>query len=232
MQLHTQVHIDKTKIFVQQPDELQLDTQVNEETTKYFLQQFDKLQLDTQVKGETIDDFVQQSDELQLDIQVNGEQINLPLLSDVVQTEKNVQVHKQVDQKLGKLEIIEVQDPLIDILIEEYQQRDTKEFVIPPLGLVTVHVEEEYFVLRSARDGHTVIAATFEREVLEELDESDAVEFEEVLKSSQIELSRFESLPSEVLGDCAQGSEMDAKGDDVANRTEMEKKSKGIEYGC
>ncbi len=172
-----------------------------------------------------------QSDELQLVTKVNGEAIVLPVLSDVVQGQEGLRVDEQVDQKFWELQIVEVQDALIDRVLEEYQDRETTEFVIPPFGLVTVHVEEEYFALRSTLDGHTVIAATLEGEVLEELDESDAAEFEQVLKHSQTEISRLESLPGEELGDSAQESEMDAKEDDLANRTGGEKKSKGIEYG-
>jgi hypothetical protein len=173
---------------------------------------------------EMTEDFVRQSDELE-------EVREVALVPDVVLGEEGLRVDEEVDQKFWGLEIVEVQDALIDRVVEEYQERETAEFAIPPFGLVTVHVEEEYFVLRSARDGHTVIAATLEGEVLENLDESDAALFKEVLKLSQIEVSRFESLPGEELGDSAQGAEMKAKEDDVANRIGKGKNSKGIEYG-
>lgn len=220
-----------TEAVAQQSDELQLVTEVNREITEEFVQQFDELELITEVNREVIEDFVQQSDELEETTDVSGEAIILPLISDVVQKEEGLRVDEEVDQKFWKLEIVEIQDALIDRVVEEYREQETTEFVIPPFGLVTVHVEEEYFVLHSTRDGHTVIAATLEGEVLEELDESDAAEFEQVLKHSQTEISRLESLPGEELGDSAQESEMDAKEDDLANRTGGEKKSKGIEYG-
>ena len=203
-----------------------------EEITEEFVQQSDELELVTEEELEEItEEFVQQSDKLEETIEVNAEAIVVPLVSNVVPGEGGLRVNEEVDQKFWGLEIVEVQDALIDRVVEEYQDRETTEFVIPPFGLVTVHVEEEYFVLHSTRDGHTMIAATLECEVLEELDESDAAEFEQVLKHSQTEISRLESLPGEELGDSAQESEMDAKEDDLANRTGGEKKSKGIEYG-
>jgi hypothetical protein len=183
---------------------------------------------------EIAEDFAPQFDELQEVTEVNVESIVLPLVSNVVQEEAGLLVDEEIDQidrKFWELKIVEVQDALIDRVVEEYQERETTEFAISPFGLVTVHVEEEYFVLSSAQDGHTVIAATLEGEVLEELDESDVAEFEQVLKHSQTEISRLESLPGEELGDSAPESEMDAKEDDLANRTGGEKKSKGIEYG-
>lgn len=202
-----------------------------EEITEAVARQSDELELVTKVNTEIIQSVAQQSDELEETTDVSGEAIILPIMSDVVQGQEGLRVDEQVDQKFRELEIIEVQDALIDRVVEEYQDRETTEFVIPPFGLVTVHVEEEYFVLRSTRDGHTVMEATLEGDVLKELDESDAVEFEEIFKRSQIEVSRFESLPSEELRDSVQASEMDTKEDDPANRTGKGKKSKGIEYG-
>lgn len=199
-----------------------------EEITEAVARQSDELK---EVNTEAIEVLVQQSDKLEETIEVNAEAIVVPLVSDVVQGQEGLRVDEQVNQKFWGLEIVEVQDAVIDRVVEEYQERETTEFAIPPFGLVTVHVEEEYFVLRSALDGHTVIAATLEGEVLEELDEPDAAEFEEVLKRSQIEVSRLESLPGEELGDSVQASEMDAKEDDLANRTGRGKKSKGVEYG-
>jgi hypothetical protein len=182
---------------------------------------------------ELSEDLARQSDELQ-------EVSEVALIPDVVMEEEHLLVDEKVDQKFSKLEVLEVQDTLIDRVLEEYQKQETREFAIPPFGLVTVHVEEEYFVLHSAHDGHTMMAATLQGEVLEELDESDAAVFEEVLKQlslalrweqSQVEVSRFESLPGEEFGDSAKGFEMNAKDDDLANRNGRGKNSKEIEYG-
>ena len=199
-----------------------------EEITEAVARQSNELK---EVNTKAIEVLVQQSDKLEETIEVNAEAIVLPLVSNVVQGQEGLRVDEQVNQKFWGLEIVEVQDAVIDRVVEEYQERETTEFAISPFGLVTVHVEEEYFVLSSAQDGHTVIAATLEGEVLEELDESDVAEFEQVLKHSQTEISRLESLPGEELGDSAPESEMNTKEDDVANRTGREKKSKGIEYG-
>lgn len=220
-----------TEAVARQSDELELVTKVNAEIIQSVAQQPDKSELLTEVNTEIIQSVAQQSDELEETTDVSGEAIVLPLMSDVVQKEESLRVDEEVDQKFWELQIVEVQEALIDRVVEEYQERETTEFVLPPFGLVTVHVEEEYFVLNSAQDGHTVMEATLEGDVLKELDESDAVEFEEIFKRSQIEVSRFESLPGEELRDSVQASEMDTKEDDPANRTGKGKKSKGIEYG-
>lgn len=92
--------------------------------------------------------------------------------------------------KLEKTEVLEIQKALIDKIIDEYSE-DISEFILPPFGKVTIHVEEDYFVLCSSEDGHTILAATLDGSVLDELKDNDALKFTDVLHSSEVEVSRY-----------------------------------------
>lgn len=84
-----------------------------------------------------------------------------------------------------------IQDTLIEQVLIEYEERETTEFVLPPFGSVTVHIEENYFVLRSDLNGHTILSATLDKEVLAELALDDATEFSELFRASEIEMPRL-----------------------------------------
>ncbi|BDA69977.1 hypothetical protein CAL7716_041430 [Calothrix sp. PCC 7716] len=114
--------------------------------------------------------------------------------------------------QLEKAELLEIEQAIIDKIIEEYQTHDTSEFILPPTGRVTIHVESDYFVLSDSVDGHTILAATFDGEVMEELKQADAIEFTSLLQSHEIEVSTLLSSQSH-------------------SQTENVNQQKGIDYG-
>lgn len=94
-----------------------------------------------------------------------------------------------------------IQDTLIERVLVEYEERETTEFVLPPFGSVTVHVEENYFVLRSEEDGHTILSATLDKEALNELALEDATEFSELFRVSEVEMSWLADAVTQEEGD-------------------------------
>ncbi|RUT04039.1 hypothetical protein DSM106972_049530 [Dulcicalothrix desertica PCC 7102] len=114
--------------------------------------------------------------------------------------------------QLERTELLEIEQAIIDKIIEEYQTHDTSDFLLHPTGKVTIHVEEDYFVLSDSVDGHTILAATFDGEVMEELKQADAIEFTSLLQSHEIEVSTLLSSQSH-------------------SQTENANLQKGIDYG-
>ncbi len=114
--------------------------------------------------------------------------------------------------QLEKTELLEIEQAIVDKIIEEYQTHDISEFILPPTGKVTVHVESDYFVLSDSVDGHTILAATFDGEVMEELKKADAIEFNSLLQSHEVEIFTLLSSQSH-------------------SQTEKTNLQKGIDYG-
>ena len=114
--------------------------------------------------------------------------------------------------QLEKAELLEIEQAIVDKILEEYQTHDTSEFILPPTGKVTIHVESDYFVLSDSVDGHTILAATFDGEVIDELKQADAIEFTSLLQSHEIEVSTLLSSQSH-------------------SQTENVNQQKGIDYG-
>ena len=129
-----------------------------------------------------------------------------PVITDIVSNEI------MSTSQLEKTELLEIEQAILSKIIEEYQTHDTSEFILPPTGKVTVHVEEDYFVLSDSVDGHTILAATFDGEVMEELKQADAIEFTSLLQSHEIEVSTLLSNQSH-------------------SQTEKTNLQKGIDYG-
>lgn len=114
--------------------------------------------------------------------------------------------------QLEKTELLEIEKAIVDKIIDEYQTYDTSEFILPPNVQVTIHVESDYFVLFNSVDGHTILAATFDGEVMEVLKQADAIEFTSLLQSHEIEVSTLLSNQSQ-------------------SQTENANLQKGIDYG-
>jgi hypothetical protein len=129
-----------------------------------------------------------------------------PVLTDIISNEIMPTL------QLEKTELLEIEQAIVDKIIEEYQTHDTSEFILPPAGKVTIHVESDYFVLSDSVDGHTILAATFDGEVMEELKQADAIEFTSLLQSHEIEVSTLLSSQSD-------------------SQTENVNQQKGIDYG-
>lgn len=106
---------------------------------------------------------------------------------------------EQPNELATETERLKVQDTLIDAVLQEYRKQETTEFVLPPFGIVTVHAEEEYFVLRSENDGQTILVASLDGEVIEELSQNDAAKFEEVLKQSEVEVTKWLDTNSNLI---------------------------------
>ncbi len=133
------------------------------------------------------------------------------------------EVVKEASTKLDDERLI-VQDALIEKILGEYLERDTREFVLPPFGTVTIHIEEDYFVLRDD-DGCTIIAATLEGEIIDELQPTYLRRNADILKQAEIEASHLETLP---LHDV----ETNGKEEVATHVTQNKgKKSKGVEHG-
>ena len=122
------------------------------------------------------------------------------------------------DDELAETRRFKVQNALIDAVLSEYWEREATEFALPPFGTVTVHAEEEYFVLRSDRDGQTILTATLDGEVMDELSLADAAKFDEVLHQSEVEAARWLT-------------DGDDQGIDNTLLEQESKRSKGIEHG-
>lgn len=123
------------------------------------------------------------------------------LVREVEQEEFSDQFEEKQSNELAvETERLKVQDTLIDAVLEEYQEQETTEFVLPPFGIVTVHAQEEYFVLRSENDGQTILVASLDGEVINELSQTDAVKFEEVLKQSEVEATKWLDTNSNLIG--------------------------------
>jgi hypothetical protein len=101
---------------------------------------------------------------------------------------ENIVVYeKESEQILEKFELLEIQGLLIDRIVEECQQRSEREFTLPPFGIITVPNSEDYFTLRSESDEHEILAATFDSEVIHELNNTDALELIEIMYKLQME---------------------------------------------
>lgn len=123
------------------------------------------------------------------------------LVCEVEREEFSAQFEEEQPNELAvETERLKVQDTLIDSVLEEYQEQETTEFMLPPFGIVTVHAEEEYFVLRSENDGQTILVASLDGEVIEELSQTDAVKFEEVLKQLEVEATKWLDTNSNLIG--------------------------------
>lgn len=129
-----------------------------------------------------------------------------PIMTDIISNEI------MPKPQLEKTELLEIEQTIIDKIIEEYQTYDTSEFILPPAVQVTIHVESDYFVLSDSVDGHTILAATFDGEVIEELKQADAIEFTSLLQSHEIEVSTLLSSQTH-------------------SQTENSNQQKGIDYG-
>lgn len=130
-----------------------------------------------------------------------------------VMTENKIIPTQPMTLQLEKTELLEIEQAIIDKIIEEYQTNQTSEFILPPSGQVTIHVEEDYFVLSSSDDGHTILTATFDGEVMDELKLTDAIEFTSLLQSHEIEVSTLKKNQSQ-------------------QQTEQANQQKGIDYGA
>lgn len=136
--------------------------------------------------------------ELLADEFTTNEEVIIDGLADeaLPEDEHQVRSHPTNEQqiKLDERERLQLQDSLVEKVLEVYQTEATTEFLLPPLGEVTVHVEEEYFVLLAADDGHTMLAATLAGEVLKELTNMDAVSFAELWQQSLVESAKLETI--------------------------------------
>jgi hypothetical protein len=89
--------------------------------------------------------------------------------------------------ELEYFELLEIQRLVIDKIIEECEQIDVHEFILPPFGLVTISMEDDYFVLHSESGEHRILSATFGGEVIDELNRTDALELIEIMYQTQMQ---------------------------------------------
>lgn len=88
------------------------------------------------------------------------------------------------------------QNALIDWVIEEWLEREVTEVQVMPNVELTVNVEEDYFLLHSSHDGHTLLSASLAGEVIKELNNTDASYFVLLEQRLQIELSNRSAVES------------------------------------
>jgi hypothetical protein len=118
--------------------------------------------------------------------------------------------------KLDEEELFHAQIHLTERIMDEYKSQKTNEFVFVPFGNVTIHTEENYFVLRDSEDEHTIFIATFDAEIIQGLNHTDAFKIEMIL--SQLETEDYRRI---------RNSEQEIE----ADKTEI-KQQTGMEYGA
>jgi hypothetical protein len=118
--------------------------------------------------------------------------------------------------KLDEEELFHVQIHLTERIRDEYESQKTNEFVFVPFGNVTIHTEESYFVLGDSEDEHTIFIATFDAEIIQGLNHTDALKIEMIL--SQLETEDYRRI---------RNSEQEIE----ADKTEI-KQQIGMEYGA
>jgi hypothetical protein len=119
--------------------------------------------------------------------------------------------------KLDEDELFFAQIHLTERVLAEYERQNTNEFVFVPFGTVTVHGEENYFILRDSSDEHTIFTATFDADIIHGLDDVDALKIEMILSQLDTEDYRRNRNISE------QEMEVD--------KAEI-KEQRGMEYGA
>jgi hypothetical protein len=125
--------------------------------------------------------------------------------------------------KLDEEELFFAQIHLTERVMDEYERQNTNEFVFVPFGTVTIHPEENYFVLRDSSDEHTIFIATFDADVIQGLNDSDALKIEMILSQLDTEDYRRMRNMSEQEREAYQAYEID--------KAEM-KRQMGMEYGA
>lgn len=130
-----------------------------------------------------------------------------------------------------------IESNLVNLIIKQHKKHQLREFLIEPLGVVTVDPEQDSFVLRSLADGRIMLAATLTGEILEQLRPSDARVFEQrdEIEPKLLQLGKEkEQLATEVADDASvQSVQKESEQQEPAQveiRDEQKaKKSKGIE---
>ncbi len=89
--------------------------------------------------------------------------------------------------KLDEDELFDAQVNLIERVKDECQKRNISEFAFVPFGNITIHESDNYFVLRDSEDEHTIFVATFESEIIQGLNDVDALKIEMILNQLEIE---------------------------------------------
>ncbi len=89
--------------------------------------------------------------------------------------------------RLDEDELFHAQMNLIERVRDEYQKRNINEFAFVPFGNITIHDEDNYFVLRDSSDEHTIFVATFEAEIIQRLNDVDSLKIEMILNQLEIE---------------------------------------------
>ncbi|BAY34609.1 hypothetical protein NIES2107_65140 [Nostoc carneum NIES-2107] len=139
-----------------------------------------------------------------------------PVVSAIVSAQTELEI------KLQKSELLAIQNLLIDTILENCAEKDTNEFVILPFGIVTVNFAENYFILRSSEDEHTILSATLEADIIDELKEADALNFSQILQIQNIKASTYiENTRPKQLEIMA-----------LQNEDAIIHESKGIDYGA
>ncbi len=101
-----------------------------------------------------------------------------------------ISTQNEQKNKLEETQLLEIEKIIINTIIENYQEQETSEFILSPFGTVTIYLEEDYLILRSSESGHTIIAATLDGDIIDELKEVDALKFTDVLQQSKLEFSK------------------------------------------
>ena len=89
--------------------------------------------------------------------------------------------------RLDEDELFDAQVNLIERVKDECQKRNISEFDFVPFGNITIHDEDNYFVLRDPEDEHTIFVATFEAEIIQGFNDVDALKIEMILNQLEIE---------------------------------------------
>ncbi|MGD1872963.1 MAG: hypothetical protein ACFB02_07905 [Mastigocoleus sp.] len=78
-------------------------------------------------------------------------------------------------------ELFHIQINLTQRIMDEYFKQDKDEFVLSPLGVVTINNEEGCCSLKDLEDGHIIFTATFDSDVIHGLNNTDALKVDIIL---------------------------------------------------
>ncbi|MGL5923971.1 hypothetical protein [Chroococcidiopsis sp.] len=157
-----------------------------------------------------------------------------PTINADLDDEKRLITSASVDDEFTRARI---ERDLVNLIIEQHKKHQLREFLVEPLGVVTVDLEQDSFVLRSLTDKRIMLAATLRGEILEQLRPSDARVFEQrdEIEPELLQLSKEkEQLATEVAADASvqtvqKESEQQEPAQIEIRDEQKAKKSRGIE---
>lgn len=158
--------------------------------------------------------------------EIDEKQPNRLVRSTLDDSNQNLQItmnyfQRESAPKLDEDELNDAQIKLIGRIMTEYQTRKIPEFEFLPFGNVAINTEEGYFILRDLEDEHTIFIASFEAEIIQGLNDIDALTIEMIL--SQLETEDYRRIR-----DTSKQQEITSLSNENSRNSSQQQ---GIEYG-